>query len=384
MKKVLIIHTKYRNFGGEDTAVENEAKLFSKYYKVKVLYFHNNITSYVNDSISFISRKNRNSMKVLQNEIDEFQPDIAYVHNTWFKGSLGVFKVLHSNNIKTLLKLHNFRYRCTKSYFSSKHFEGSSTCEACGLERKKVGILNKYYLDSYLKSFLLIHYGRKYFKLLTNSKFYILVLTKFHKDYLINNGIDESRLDIFPNHIHTKIGSDYQSGSNYLVYAGRISKEKGIIDLIDTFIKYNNKKITLKIIGDGPLLKKVKSKYSLKNIEFLGEITNNEVLKEIREARAVITATKLLEGQPMLLCEASVNGVPSIFPESGGISEFFPKNYKFSFKQFDYSDLFEKLNLLDQKSFLLENGKKNKEFIDSYLDEKKLINSFEKYLNKND
>ena len=44
---------------------------------------------------------------------------------------------------------------------------------------------------------------------------YILVLTKFHKDYLINNGIDESRLDIFPNHIHTKIGSDYQSGSNY-------------------------------------------------------------------------------------------------------------------------------------------------------------------------
>ena len=130
-------------------------------------------------------------------------------------------------------------------------------------------------------------------------------------------------------------------------------------------------------------MKKVKAKYSLKNIEFLGEITNNEVLKEIRKARAVVTATKLLEGQPMLLCEASVNGVPSIFPESGGISEFFPKNYKFSFKQFDYSDLFEKLNLLDQKSFLLENGKKNKEFIDSYLDEKKLINSFEKYLNKN-
>tara|TARA_Y100000768_G_scaffold167128_1_gene125141 strand:+ start:1099 stop:2253 length:1155 start_codon:yes stop_codon:yes gene_type:complete len=384
MKKILIIHTKYRNFGGEDTAVKNEEQLLSKYYKVKVLYFKNNITNYVNDPISFLSRQNKNSMKILQNEINEFQPDIAYVHNTWFKASLGVFKVLKRNNINTLLKLHNFRYRCTKSYFSSEHFKGNTVCNACGLEKKKVGVFNKYYTESYLKSLFLIHYGRKYFALLKNSKFNILVLTKYHKDYLIDNGIEESRLDIFPNHIDTENKSVYDPESKYLVYAGRISNEKGLVELIEAFIKYNNKKVILKIIGNGPILNEIKLRYSKKNIEFLGEIENSKVLKEIRKARAVITATKLLEGQPMLLCEASINGVPSIFPKFGGISEFFPIGYKFSYNQFDYLDLDKKFNLLEDKSLLTKNGQNNRKFISSYLDEKKLIYQFEEYLGTNE
>ena len=48
-------------------------------------------------------------------------------------------------------------------------------------------------------------------------------------------------------------------------------------------------------------------------------------MKMINESKAVVTATKLYEGQPTLLCEASVSSVPSIFPDYGGISEFFPK-----------------------------------------------------------
>ena len=42
---------------------------------------------------------------------------------------------------------------------------------------------------------------------------------------------------------------------NYIVYAGRVSKEKGLEELIDSFIN-SNSEMLLKIIGDGPLLKK--------------------------------------------------------------------------------------------------------------------------------
>ena len=59
----------------------------------------------------------------------------------------------------------------------------------------------------------------------------------------------------------------------------------------------------------------------------------------ISKSIAVVTATKLYEGQPTLLCEASGLGVPSIFPDTGGIFEFFPKNYPLSFKKFDHLDL---------------------------------------------
>jgi len=34
MKKILIIHTKYMNTGGEDIAVDNELKLLNKNYEV--------------------------------------------------------------------------------------------------------------------------------------------------------------------------------------------------------------------------------------------------------------------------------------------------------------------------------------------------------------
>ena len=95
----------------------------------------------------------------------------------------------------------------------------------------------------------------------------------------------------------------------------------------------------------------------------------------------------------MLLCEASILGVPSIFPKSGGISEFFPKNYSLSFDQFDYNQLKSKINYLtsgenfsNQKVVDIKSqkslGAKNKEYIEKYLDKKKLQTSFEEYLNE--
>ena len=44
--KILQIHNKYRNYGGEDVVVENEYKLMtSKGFKVKQLFFDNQVIS---------------------------------------------------------------------------------------------------------------------------------------------------------------------------------------------------------------------------------------------------------------------------------------------------------------------------------------------------
>ena len=41
MKKILVIHNRYRILGGEDIAVENEVNILSKHFDVKTLYFNN-------------------------------------------------------------------------------------------------------------------------------------------------------------------------------------------------------------------------------------------------------------------------------------------------------------------------------------------------------
>ena len=98
------------------------------------------------------------------------------------------------------------------------------------------------------------------------------------------------------------------------------------------------------------------------------------MLDIIANAKGVVTATKLYEGQPTLLCEASFHEIPSVFPKSGGIEEFFPNEYPLSFNQYDYEELKRKLIYLNNLGDSNEIGKKNKEFIENYLDEKKLIN----------
>ena len=109
---------------------------------------------------------------------------------------------------------------------------------------------------------------------------------------------------------------------------------------------------------------------------------SEKVLNLISESIAVITATRLYEGQPTFLCEASLLGVPSVFPKTGGINEFFPDNYMLSFKQFDYEDLKNKLQLLDSNDIRKEIGRENKEFIFKYLHKDKLIDRFNMILDE--
>ncbi len=383
MKKILIIHNTYRVTGGEDIAVENEIELLKKSYEIKVIKFDNSIKNYILQTLWFILNKNLKSISLVKNELSIFNPDYVYIHNTWFKVSLGIFKLLEDKKIKTILKIHNFRYFCTKSYLTKNHVFSHGYCEACGLDSKSLGFFNKYFTDSILRSFLINYYGKKYYKILKNNKIKILVLTDFHKKFMEDLGFNKNKVTVFRNFISSNpnLSNTGLTPKKVLVYAGRISNEKGLQELIDSFCKVAPKDFLLKIIGTGPIINSLKEQGNA-NVEFLGSISNQEVLNQISNAKGVVTATKLLEGQPTLLCEASSLGVPSIFPRTGGLREFFPEDYKFSFKQFDYSDLDEKLKLLISSDNTDTFGAESKLFIDKLLDATSLITNFEDILNE--
>ena len=58
MKKILIIHNKYREVGGEDIAVENEIDLLQSSYKVETLIFENDIRNYFMQFFYFLINRN--------------------------------------------------------------------------------------------------------------------------------------------------------------------------------------------------------------------------------------------------------------------------------------------------------------------------------------
>ncbi len=376
MKKILIIHNKYRNTGGEDIAVENEINFLKKYFIVDVLYFENKIDNPISQLFYFVINKNLNSNKILKKRLNQFNPDVIYIHNTWFKASVSVLEESIRSNAQVVLKIHNFRYFCTKTLTSQKHFNEKKFCDACGSSKQEIGFINKYFKESLIKSLLVIFYGKKYFTLLKDGNLKIAVLTKFHKNFMKNLGIPETKIEVFPNFIeHHNIISKNQS-QNYLIYAGRISKEKGIESLINSFNEVNDKNYVLKIIGDGPIKENLVKLYSSKNILFYDYMENSKVIEEINNSVGIVTATNLFEGQPTLLCEASSMGVPSIFPNTGGISEFFPANYLLSFEQFNYKDLSEKIRKLIHDIDADKVGQENKNYINKYLNPEELIEKF--------
>ena len=294
--KVLLIHTKYQNIGGEDIAVESEAAFLKKHYELEEIYFSNQISkkpiSLIKQFFYFLSNKNKDSLNAIEDKIQSFKPDVIYIQNTWFKASLGVFNLAKKYNTKVIVKLHNYRHYCSQSFLSKVHLNGLDVCYACGFKKKQFRIFNKYFEDSYFKSFFVIIYGKAYLKILKNNDIKILTLTNFQKNFLIDQNIKEEKIIVFPNYTDKNITLDenlkLDIKSNGIVYAGRISKEKGLIDLIEGFISANLKELPLHIIGDGPLLNYLKLEYAVENIFFHGELEHKTVMQIISKSKQLL------------------------------------------------------------------------------------------------
>ena len=376
MKKILVINTKYREFGGEDSNIEEEVKFLSNSYNVQYLEYDNSEKINIYDFLSFFFQFNYKSNKVLKKKLDSFSPDIVYIHNTWFKAGLGIFKTLKKKNLNVIVKVHNFRHECSSYLSAKKHKQEQKFCFKCGFSGS---VINKYYPDSYTKSFLLTLYSKKYLKILKSNDIQILVLNKFSKHRMEKLRNSEENISIFYNPLDIKNlqRGKYNPNSSYVVYAGRLSEPKGLTELLNTWKEVNLKNIKLKIIGTGDIKDQLEQKFKGKNIEFLGSMSNSEAVNEIRNSRAVITATKMYEGQPRLLNEASAMGVPSIFPDFGGMTEYFPHNYKLSFIQYNYKDLKEKLFLLKDEKLLDKYSNEVKEYFSDLQDKNYNSSCFE-------
>ena len=357
MKKILLINTEYREYGGEDANIKDELNLLSKYFDVEFINFSNNSNN-LSSILGFISGNNHSSNKILYKKISSFKPDVLYVHNTWFKANLGVFKISKKLNLPIIVKIHNYRFDCGRFFLKKNHLRDQLLCNKCSMKKSDSLYFNKYYKESLIKSLLLTMYSKRYFNIIKNNDIQIACLNNFQKNYLIRLGIDKSKLNILHNPMPINVTKNtFDFDSSYALYAGRIDSSKGVDLLINAWLNSKMKDIPLKIIGEGDLLEFLVNEYRNEKIDFLGNISNVEVIKEIKNSRAVLTATKMYEGQPRLLAEASSMGIPSIFPNFGGMAEYFPSDYLLSFEQYNYKDLIEKINLLQDKKFLEDTSK---------------------------
>lgn len=117
---------------------------------------------------------------------------------------------------------------------------------------------------------------------------------------------------------------DYFNKDDIIIaYAGRLVKEKGILNLLEAFnkIKFKYSNIRLVIAGDGPLNDKIKKEYNDDKIIFLGKISFDNVLSLFKRADIMVNPTILSEGMPTSILEAGLMECAIIATPKGGTTE---------------------------------------------------------------
>ena len=126
--KVLQIHSRYREYGGEERVVENDASLLRDAGHEVMTYEVPNPSSGFKAAASLAASSwNLRQAQRVRRLIHEWHPDIAHIHNTWFSLSPSVSAVVHAAGLPLVHTIHNYRPTCV----NAKLFRDGRPCYDC-------------------------------------------------------------------------------------------------------------------------------------------------------------------------------------------------------------------------------------------------------------
>ena len=326
--RILFLHNRYQQLGGEDVAVALEQELLKqKGHDVDLLFFENHFSGNGWGSIKRLGSffYNTRSAKQLKSTIDKFKPDIVHVHNFFFTASPSIFYVCQKRRLPVVQTLHNFRLVCANALL----MRDNKPCELCLTQKLPIhGFLYKCYRNSAFASAMVTAITGLYKinGLWKNKIDKFITLTSFAQRKFLNSSLslNDSQMVVKPN-----FTSDYGFGplprQHFYLFVGRISTEKGIDVLVETF---SQSKLPLILLGDGPERMRLEDKLKNQtNIQFLGSKSKEEVIGFMKKAKALVFPSLWYEGMPYTIIESFSTGTPVIASYLGSMKELVVDGY---------------------------------------------------------
>ena len=143
--------------------------------------------------------------------------------------------------------------------------------------------------------------------------------THFLRDKFVSYGYPSDRFVVQGHYLAHPVETAPDAPSNYVLYLGRLSEEKGVRWLLQVF-ENPPVPIKLRLAGDGPLRPAVERALS-DTIFYDGFLTGDEKESAIRHALAVVLPSRCYENFPVTVMEANQWGVPVIVSRLGGLTE---------------------------------------------------------------
>ncbi len=318
LMKILQVHTRYRQQGGEDTVVRAEAELLrSLGHEVVQVEAHNPEGRVAAAAALALSPHNPRAAAGMTRVARRVHPDVAHLHNTWFAMSPAVAGALRSLQIPVVMTLHNYRLLCTNAQL----FRDGAPCEDCVGSHPWHGVRHRCYRSSATASTaaaVTIAVNRKRWD---RDVALFLALTDFARERFIAGGLDPLKVRVKPNFVvDPGPRSRPPQASDQVLYVGRLSHEKGVAELTAAWEAAAPDGLELLVIGDGPQHATLAASPP-PGVRFVGRQPAAQVRDLMLGSRALVVPSLWYEGQPMVALEALAAGMPVVAADIGGLTE---------------------------------------------------------------
>ena len=366
--RILLINNCHYRRGGADVVYLNTGDLLESrgheiaYFSTKSQY--NYPTSYSEyfvrdvdalklnfvEQLVYMPRKlySREASKNIARIIDKFRPDLAHIH--LYKGGLtaAILPVLKRKKIPVVITLHDYSLLCPRNIMIDGN---GNICERC-LTATTLNCIwhrcnrkNLYYsIVNYIEFVLnnnLFKPGDYFNKIICVSRFN-------YEKHSLHPLFKERFLHLYNFYPLLSQNNPSTVKGSYFLFYGRLSPEKGVLTLIETW-KRIRPDVKLKIIGGGVMSEQITEEIRvnrLTNIEYLGFKKGDELFGYIRDASFVLVPSEWYENNPLTIVEAYSSGKPVIGSNIGGIPELIIEGKTgFLFKMGDSDELEEKINM---------------------------------------
>lgn len=328
------------------------------------------------------SKKNK---ALMEKALEEFKPDIVHINNFQRQLSASIIDAVKEKNIPLIMTAHDLNSICPASIM----LYNGEVCEDCITKGYTSCIKKKCIKNSMLKS-VLGYIEKKYYDL---HKIFckvdcIISPSEFNKNQLLKGKLKCNDITVIHNFVNETEKTDYTLGDGAF-YFGRLSKEKGILNLIEAINNIPGARLI--IAGDGPERENIQAyikEHKLENrITLLGYLNQNDIRENIRKCRFVTVPSIWYENCPYSILETMEIGKPIIGSKIGGIPELIQDGINgFTYEHNDVTKLTNILMKLFGNDETVKQFSKNSKqiFIQNYSAEayyNKLMTVYNKYIN---
>ncbi len=254
--------------------------------------------------------------------IREFRPDVAHVRNIYHHLSPSIFWELKAQGVPVLYHMNDFKSLCPSYNMVGSNGE---PCERCKGGRFLNVVREGCYSGGAAASAVLAleAYVHRWLGTYNRCIDLILAPSEFVKQKLVENNWDAAGIQVLPH--FQAVPEQHQAhpgASGTVLYVGRLSREKGVHDVIQAVVGFPH--LQLVIAGDGPLRQELESSVAaaaLRNVTFAGHVSGPALDRLVAQSQFTVFPSHAYETLGKSILESFAQGRAVIASDLGSRRE---------------------------------------------------------------